>query len=62
MSSEARFHPTDAGTVNSRCKRAGRSEMDESCFPVLWTETAIGARFPTDFRARFPTPQQICAA
>ena len=38
MSSEARFHPTNVGYVYGRYKRAGGTEMDESFFPVLWTE------------------------
>ena len=38
MSSEARFHPTNVGYVYGRYKRAGSTEMDESFFPVLWTE------------------------
>ena len=38
MSSAARFHPTNVGYVYGRYKRAGSTEMDESFFPVLWTE------------------------
>ena len=38
MSSEARFHATNVGYIYGRYKRAGSTEMDESFFPVLWTE------------------------
>ena len=38
MSSEARFHRTNVGYVYGRYKRVGSTEMDESFFPVLWTE------------------------
>ena len=38
MSSEARYHPTSVGYVYGRYKRVGSTEMDESFFPVLWTE------------------------
>ncbi|MDE0711016.1 MAG: phytanoyl-CoA dioxygenase family protein [Rhodospirillales bacterium] len=38
MSSEARYHPTRVGSIYGRYKRAGSTEMDESFFPVLWTE------------------------
>jgi hypothetical protein len=38
ISSEARFHPTEISYVYSRYKRVGDDAMDESFFPVLWTE------------------------
>ena len=45
MSSEARFHDTNVGYVYSRYKRVGSTEMDESFFPVLWTEDGYRSGF-----------------
>ena len=45
MSSAARFHPTNVGYIYGRYKRAGRTEMDESFFPVLWTEDGHRSAF-----------------
>lgn len=38
MSSEARFHETNVGSIYGRYKRYGSTEMDESFFPILWRE------------------------
>ena len=48
MSSEARFHPTNVGYVYSRYKRIGSTAMDESFFPVLWTEEGYRSGFLDD--------------
>jgi hypothetical protein len=38
VSFDARFNPTEISYVYSRYKRVGDDAMDESFFPVLWTE------------------------
>ena len=38
MSSESKFHPTNVGYIYSRYKRVGSLDMDESFFPILWTD------------------------
>ncbi len=38
MSSEARHHDSNRSAVYSRYKRHGSDEMDESFFPILWSE------------------------
>ena len=49
MSSEARFHPTNVGPVYGRYKRAGDVTMDESFFPILWTEDGHRSEFLADY-------------
>ena len=49
MSSEARFHPTNVGYVYGRYKRVGSTEMDESFFPVLWTEDGYRSAFLDEY-------------
>ena len=49
MSSGAQFHPTNVGYVYGRYKRAGSTEMDESFFPVLWTEDGYRSAFLEDY-------------
>ena len=49
MSSGARFHPTNVGYVYGRYKRAASTEMDESFFPVLWTEDGYRSGFLEDY-------------
>jgi len=44
FSSETRFHPHQVSAIYSRYKRAGDTTMDESFFPITWTET--GHRSP----------------
>jgi ectoine hydroxylase-related dioxygenase (phytanoyl-CoA dioxygenase family) len=41
---ETRFHPTNADLIYSRYRRRGDLSMDESYFPVLWSED--GGRTP----------------
>lgn len=38
MSSQACFHPTRVGYIYNRYKRFGDLAMDESFFPLLWTQ------------------------
>jgi ectoine hydroxylase-related dioxygenase (phytanoyl-CoA dioxygenase family) len=38
ISSEARFHPEEVSYIYSRYRRAQDLAMDESFFPILWTE------------------------
>ncbi len=54
MSSEARYHPTNVGTVYGRYKRAGSTEMDESFFPVLWTEDGYRSGFLDGYLGAIP--------
>ncbi|MCY3669954.1 MAG: phytanoyl-CoA dioxygenase family protein, partial [Alphaproteobacteria bacterium] len=49
MSSEARYHRTNTGYIYGRYKRAGSTEMDESFFPVLWTENGYRSAFLDDY-------------
>jgi hypothetical protein len=41
---ETRFHPVNADLIYSRYRRHGDLSMDESFFPVLWSED--GGRTP----------------
>jgi len=50
LSSEARF-TSEVGYVYSRYKRAGSDAMDESYFPVLWTEGGGRSAFIDPFVA-----------
>ena len=49
MSSEARFHPANVGYIYGRYKRSGSTEMDESFFPVLWTEDGYRSAFLDEY-------------
>jgi hypothetical protein len=39
LASEARFHPTQVSAIYSRYRRVGDDTMDESFFPILWTQS-----------------------
>lgn len=52
--SEARYHPTNVGQIYGRYKRAGRTEMDESFFPVLWTEDGYRSAFLDNYFGAVP--------
>lgn len=52
VSSEARFHPTEVGYIYSRYKRFGDETMDESYFPILWTEDGRRSAFLEDYLKR----------
>ncbi len=54
MSSEARYHPTNVGNIYGRYKRAGTTEMDESFFPVLWTEDGYRSAFLDGYLGAVP--------
>ena len=54
MSSEARYHPTNVGQIYGRYKRAGSTEMDESFFPVLWTEDGYRSAFLDSYFGAVP--------
>ena len=45
MSSAARFHPETTGYLYSRYKRFGDDTMDESFFPITWTEEGYRSGF-----------------
>ena len=42
---EARFHPTEVSYIYSRYHRVGDDTMDESFFPILWTESGYRTAF-----------------
>jgi ectoine hydroxylase-related dioxygenase (phytanoyl-CoA dioxygenase family) len=48
ISSAARFHPTEISPIYSRYKRPGDDTMDESFFPILWTEDGYRTPFLDD--------------
>ena len=54
MSSEACYHPTNVGNIYGRYKRAGSTEMDESFFPVLWTEDGYRSAFLDGYLGAVP--------
>ena len=39
LMAEARFHPTQVSAIYSRYRRVGDDTMDESFFPILWTQS-----------------------
>jgi ectoine hydroxylase-related dioxygenase (phytanoyl-CoA dioxygenase family) len=45
LTSEARFHPTEVSYIYSRYRRFGDGAMDESFFPVLWTQSGHRTAF-----------------
>ena len=49
LSSETRFAPTGVGYIYGRYKRVGDTTMDESFFPILWTENGYRTPFLTDY-------------
>ena len=48
FSAQARF-TDEVGYIYSRYKRAGSDEMDESYFPILWSEDGRRSRFIDPF-------------
>ena len=54
ISSEARYHRTNVGNIYGRYKRAGSTEMDESFFPVLWTEDGYRSAFLDEYLGAAP--------
>lgn len=49
ISSEARFHETNKGYIYGRYKRFGDTTMDESFFPMLWTQDGDRSSFLDDY-------------
>ena len=45
MRSDASFHPHNVSAVYGRYKHQGRDDMDESFFPILWTEHGYRSAF-----------------
>lgn len=45
IAAEARFHPTEVSYIYSRYHRVGDDSMDESFFPILWTESGHRSAF-----------------
>jgi ectoine hydroxylase-related dioxygenase (phytanoyl-CoA dioxygenase family) len=39
IAAEARFHPTEVSYIYSRYRRAADDTMDESFFPILWSQS-----------------------
>lgn len=39
VAAEARFHPTEVSYIYSRYRRVGDDTMDESFFPILWSQS-----------------------
>lgn len=52
FSSEACFHPHNVGPIYGRYKRAGDTSMDETFFPILWTETGYRSPFIDAYLSR----------
>lgn len=52
ISSEARFHPENIGPIYGRYKRVGDTAMDETFFPVLWSESGYRSPFIEAYLAR----------
>jgi hypothetical protein len=45
LAAEARFHPTEVSYIYSRYHRVGDDSMDESFFPILWTQSGYRTPF-----------------
>lgn len=60
---DTQFHPTNkAGYIYGRYKRVGDTAMNESFFPILWTEDGYRTPFLADYcRDALATPE-IAAA
>ena len=53
---EARFHETNVDVNYSRYRRRGDLSMDESFFPVVWTESGL----PHALARRAPSTGLTC--
>jgi len=51
LSSESRFHPTEVSYIYSRYRRVGDNAMDESFFPILWTQSGYRTPFLSSYCA-----------
>ena len=45
IAAEARFHRTEVSYIYSRYRRVGDDTMDETFFPVLWTQSGYRTPF-----------------
>jgi ectoine hydroxylase-related dioxygenase (phytanoyl-CoA dioxygenase family) len=45
IAAEARFHPTEVSYIYSRYRRVGDDAMDESFFPIMWTQSGYRTPF-----------------
>jgi len=53
LAAEARFHPNEISYIYSRYHRVGDDAMDESFFPILWTQSGYRTPFiDTHFTSR----------
>jgi ectoine hydroxylase-related dioxygenase (phytanoyl-CoA dioxygenase family) len=52
LSSAARFHPTEVSYIYSRYRRTGDLTMDESFFPILWTQDGYRTPFLAGYVAQ----------
>ena len=60
---EAQFHPTNkAGYIYGRYKRVGDTTMDESFFPILWTQKGYRTPFLADYCADALATPEIAIA
>jgi ectoine hydroxylase-related dioxygenase (phytanoyl-CoA dioxygenase family) len=62
MSSAATFHPTKVSYIYNRYKRAGDTAMDESFFPILWTQEGDRTAFLDDYMRRGSAAGMVKAA
>ncbi len=51
LSSRSRFHESKVGPVYGRYRRIGTTEMDESFFPLLWTQDGGRSAWLADYLA-----------
>jgi ectoine hydroxylase-related dioxygenase (phytanoyl-CoA dioxygenase family) len=52
LSSAARFHPTEVSYIYSRYRRVDDLTMDESFFPILWTQDGYRSPFLASYQAQ----------
>jgi len=52
MSSAARFHTTRVSYIHNRYKRVGDTAMDQSFFPIVWTQAGDRTAFLDDYMRR----------
>ena len=62
MSSAAKFHPTKISYIYNRYKRVGDTAMDESFFPVLWTQDGCRTAFLDEYMRRGSAAEMAKAA
>jgi ectoine hydroxylase-related dioxygenase (phytanoyl-CoA dioxygenase family) len=62
MSSAAKFHPTKVSYIYNRYKRVDDTAMDESFFPILWTQDGRRTAFLDDYMRRGSAAEMAAAA